>query len=295
MLAELSLALIVSSQAAPMDPNYRDEIASWRKNQETELTQEQGWLSLVGLYWLREGDNLIGSAPSNAVVLPASAPAIYGNLRCTDAKVTLVVPQAPGSPQPRGAVITEPTGFAAQLLQPDSSGAPTKVKIGTTTFIVIRRGARTGVRIWDSSSKARTDFKGRTWYPVRPAYRIVANWTPYSQPKSLSIKNVLGDTSPAANPGYVTFKLSGKTYRLEAQGQGSGLFFNFHDLTSGAATYAAGRFLDADMPKDGKVILDFNKATSPPCAFTAYATCPLPPTANMLNVAVLAGETVAKK
>ncbi len=155
---------------------------------------------------------------------------------------------------------------------------------------MIQRGQRIGIRLRDTNSKMRREFTGRKWYPLKPEFRLEAKWAPYNPPKPIKVPNILGDTNDDKSPGYAEFKLGGKTYRLEAVGVGPGLFFVFRDGTSGKETYGGGRFLDADKPEAGKVILDFNKATNPPCAFTPYATCPLPPRQNRLPVRIEAGE-----
>ncbi len=273
MLVSVCLSALLTLQSPAVESDYVKNQTSWRKSLDSDLRRPQGWLSLVGLSWLSPGENSVGSAEGSQILLPKSAPAHYGKIQFRDGKVSLSI-----------------NGGASSDLLADSSGNPTRTTVGSVTFIVIKRGARTGVRIWDSASKSLADFKGCKWYPVNPAYRIVADWVPYEKTQSMPITNVLGDTAPVENPGYVTFKIGGKTCRLEAQGAGDGLFFNFQDSTTGTTTYPAGRFLDAPGPKDGKVILDFNRATNPPCAFTSYATCPLPPAANRLSVAIPAGE-----
>jgi uncharacterized protein (DUF1684 family) len=129
-----------------------------------------------------------------------------------------------------------------------------------------------------------------SWYEPSSKYALRAKFTAYNPPKEIRITNILGDTASVGSPGYVTFKIDGKEYRLDAESVGDGLFFNFKDLTNGKTTYGAGRFLNTDKPKDGMVLLDFNRATSPPCAYTAYATCPLAPRSNYLAVAIPVGE-----
>jgi uncharacterized protein (DUF1684 family) len=175
-------------------------------------------------------------------------------------------------------------------LKPDSSGSPDRITTGRLRMIVIQRGHRFGIRLWDSDSAVRRNYPGSQWFPVREAFRVTAQFISYPQPKMIPILNVLGDTEPSPSPGYATFELEGKMCRLEPLLEGDHLFFILKDLTSGKETYAAGRFLYTGMPKDGKLIVDFNKAENPPCAFTPYATCPLPPKQNHLPVAVTAGE-----
>jgi hypothetical protein len=159
------------------------------------------------------------------------------------------------------------------------------------TFTIIERGKRIGVRVYDPQSKAQRSFKGLHWYPVDPGAVVKAQFVSYDPPKPATITNVLGDTSPTTIPGYLTFKVNGVDCKLDAQDGGDTLFLNFTDKTTGKTTYGAGRFLDAPKPdKDGVVMIDFNKATCPPCAYTSFATCPLPPAGNSLPIELKAGE-----
>jgi uncharacterized protein (DUF1684 family) len=291
MLAALFASVVLASPPNPDDLAYVKKVEAWRQDQDRDLRTAEGWLSVVGLSWLQEGKNSVGSSKSARVKLPSSAPSEFGNIDFTNGDPILrIAPKStftvPGGLNP----LETQNGETVIHLQPDSTGRPTKIVTGSITFEVIKRGARTGVRVWDSKSRELADFKGCKWYPVDPSYRIEAEFVPYAGSKSIPIKNILGDIAPAPTPGYVKFTIGGKSCQLQAISAGSSLFFNFHDLTSGVDTYPAGRFLDAPAPKDGKVILDFNQATNPSCAFTAFATCPLPPAANFLDVAIPAGE-----
>ena len=171
----------------------------------------------------------------------------------------------------------------------DATPHPSRLRIGDDTLAVIRRGKRVGLRVYAPENPRRLAFRGLRWYPVDPAYRIVARFVPYARPKTLLITNVLGDVRAAPCPGYAEFRLDGRVCRLDAEDQGATFFFNFGDRTNAHGTYGAGRFLDAPKPKGGRIVLDFNRATNPPCAFTDFATCPLPPKGNALPVAVRAG------
>jgi uncharacterized protein (DUF1684 family) len=175
-------------------------------------------------------------------------------------------------------------------LRPDTSGNPDVLALGTLRLILLKRGERYAIRVKDNASPARKRFTGLRWYPADPAWRISARFTPYPAPRKIAIQNVIGATEYVDSPGVVEFIRGGKTYRLEPIAEGSELFFVFRDATSGKSTYGAGRFLYADAPEGGTVLLDFNKAENPPCAFTAYATCPLPPKQNRLTLPVAAGE-----
>ncbi|MBI1757369.1 MAG: DUF1684 domain-containing protein [Fimbriimonas ginsengisoli] len=266
------------------DPNaYRAEMAKWRAEQEADLKKENGWLSVAGLFWLAEGDNTVGSGASCKIRLPGSAPADVGVLSRNGEHVRLRV--AAGV-----AVTVGGKPVTDQELKTDAKGSPDRVKVGDLTFTIIQRGARIGVRLFDPNSKARRGFTGLHWFPVDPALRIKAAFNAYAKPKMIPITNVLGDVRMAPSPGYVEFKVGGRKMRLIAETTDTGLFFNFQDRTSGKTTYPAGRFLDAPKPSGGFVAIDFNQATNPPCAFTSFATCPLPPAGNRLGVAIRAGE-----
>jgi uncharacterized protein (DUF1684 family) len=264
---------------------YRAEIQKWREAYEADLKKDNGWLTLAGLFWLKEGRNAFGTSAENDIILPqGSAPRNAGAFLFHDGKTRLALGSG------AALMVNGKPATAEMDLKPDSTGAPDRITTGRLSLIVIRRGNRFGIRLWDNDSQARRDFPGSQWFPVHEAFRVTAQFTSYQQPKMIPILNVLGDTEENPSPGYAAFELEGKTCHLEPLLEGDHLFFILKDLTSGKQTYAAGRFLYTVMPKDGKLILDFNKAENPPCAFTAYATCPLPPKQNHLPVAATAGE-----
>lgn len=271
--------------AAPATETYRREIESWRAAREASLRDPNGWLTLVGLFWLAEGDNRFGSDPRNAVVLPAGrAPAVAGVLVRHGGEVT--VRAEPGSGLESGG-----RPVAELSLAPDAKSKPVLLRLGSLTFFVIKRGDRVGIRVKDSKSPVLAAFHGVESYPADPGWRVVARFEPHPRPTSIPIANVLGMTDDEPSPGTVVFEHGGSTYRLDALDGGDGsLELIFADTTSGRETYGAGRFLDTDPPHDGRVVVDFNKAYNPPCAFTAFATCPLPPRQNRLPLAVAAGE-----
>jgi uncharacterized protein (DUF1684 family) len=292
--ALLMIALAaVPAAAAPSSgtkPAYQQEIAAWQQDRDKGLRDENGWLTLVGLFWLDEGENKIGSDAGNKVIFPeGTAPAVAGSLVRQGKEVRLV--PAPGAPGAELTVDGKPV-TAPLTLAKDTEGKPTMMHLGSLTFFVIERGDKVGVRVKDSKSPALASFHGLDFYPVQTAWRVNARFEPYTPAKKIPIANVLGQISDQDSPGAVVFDWQGKTYRMDAlQGGDKGeLFLIFADQTNGKATYGAGRFLDAEAPKDGKVVVDFNTAYNPPCAFTAFATCPLPPAQNRLAVAVEAGE-----
>ena len=277
------LTLQLAAANLKAQTTYQDSIRSWREKQEAELISESGWLTLVGLFWLKEGANSIGSHPSSDIVLPGgSAPDRVGNVEFQDGKAVLRV--ANGVTVLRnGSPITE------LEMSPDTSKKLEVLTVGELTMLLIKRGERYGIRLKNKNSLERRQFPGLRWFPIRHSYRITADFVAYEQPKSIPIANVLGDINMMVSPGYVTFNLGGQVRRLEPVVEEGKLLFIFRDTTSGKSTYPAGRFLYTERAKDGKLILDFNQAVNPPCAFTRFATCPLPPKQNNLRVAVRAG------
>ena len=267
--------------------SYEDETLQWRRQVEASLRGEESWLSLAGLFWLAPGENPIGSGHGSSILLPAgTAPEAAGTIDFNGA-------QAVFHPAPGVAAHVDVERVETIVLQPDVSGLPTRVRLGDVTFIIVRRGDRWGVRVWNRNHPARTAFPGRRWYPIDESYVVPARYLRYDPPKPTLLANVLGDSEPTLCPGHVEFELKGVAARLlvtEADEQG--LFLIFADLTNGKITYPPGRFLATGPAEGDPVTLDFNRAYSPPCAFTPYATCPLPPPENHLPIAIEAGEQV---
>ena len=262
---------------------YSEQIEQWRAQADARLRAEDGWLSLAGLWWLEEGPNSLGADAASAIVLPIDAPHM-GRIERRGDRFSLHVADGVAACV-NGQPATE------RALRSDAEGAPDIVTIGDVSLLLIQRGARVGVRVRDRRSPARLAFRGRQWFPVDEAFRVTAAFTPYDPPRAIPITNILGDTSDAPSPGYVTFTLYGQPCRLDATaGPNGGLVITFRDLTSGQSTYASGRSVATPPPDGAEVELDFNRAVNPPCAFTAYATCPLPPRQNDLPVAITAGE-----
>jgi len=265
-------------------PKYRAEIKKWRCDREARLKGENGWLTVVGLFWLREGRNTVGTNPGSDVMLPpGSAPGITGAFHFRNGAV--VFEAASGAP----AMLNDRLVTRAAM-KSDASGSPDLLRVNDLTMFVIKRGKRFGIRLRDKNSAARKAFDGLKHFPIRERYRVKAKFVPYHPPKKIAVPNILGSVEEAASPGYVEFTLDGRRYRLDPLVEGEELFFIFQDLTAAKETYPAGRFLYTPMPKNGEVILDFNRAINPPCAFTPYATCPLPPQQNHLAVRIPAGE-----
>lgn len=280
------LGLVPPAPLPAADATYAQDVEQWRLKRQERLKAEDGWLSVVGLHWLKEGSQTIGSAPGSGIPLPASAPARLGVITLTGGKVTAWF-EPDTNPQMAGQVVSRTE------LRPDVSGQADVVTLGSVRFQVIQRGDRLGVRVRDAESPRRKAFGGTEWYPVQDRYRVVARFVPYSPPKPIPIANIIGQVNPLPSPGAAVFTLDGREIRLDTvleEPDATQLFVLFKDATAPRETYGSGRYLYAEMPKDGKIVLDFNKAYSPPCAFTDFATCPLPPTQNRLDVRIVAGE-----
>ncbi len=271
--------------AVPHDA-YRQELESWWAKLEESLRHPDGWLTLTGLHWLEEGENAVGSAPDSKVALPAGrAPARAGVLRLANGAITLEA--APGA-----GIAYEGKPVTTLELVPDAKGKPTIVELGSLRFHVIDRGGRLGVRVRDREHPALAAFGGVERFAVDPTWRVEARFEPYDPPQPIKVPNVLGQVSEEPSHGAVVFEREGKTWRLDAiDGMaGTPLHLIFGDGTNGSETYGGGRFLTTEKVTDGKVVVDFNKAYNPPCAYTAFATCPLPPRQNKLELRVTAGE-----
>lgn len=263
--------VVVCGVLWPASDAYRAQIEEWRRQREAALKADGGWLTVTGLFWLHEGANSFGSASSNEIVLPADAALSDGAFVLSNGKVAFRM------------------GGQTRELQPDSSGKPDAVTIGSLTMFVIQRGGKFGIRLKDNKSRLRKEFTGLHYFPVSPDYRIATRLVPDA--RKIPILNILGQVEDTPSPGYVEFELHGQKLRLTpVEESPNELFFIFRDLTAGKETYGSGRFLDAELRKGGEVVLDFNKAYNPPCAFTPYATCPLPPKENRLAVRIGAGE-----
>jgi len=288
--AGLGLALAVASfgmGGAGADESYRASVEDWRAQRESRLKADGGWLTVAGLSWLQPGDNVFGTGPDARVPLPpGTAPAVAGVIK-VEAGRTMVELAAGVQASMGGRPVA-----GSVVLRPDS-GDVVELAGGDVTLQVIERGDRLGVRLKDKNAAARREFTGCRWFEVNESYRVDARWVSHPQPRPLKVPNVLGQTESMPSPGYAEFVLGGKKVRLDGvleDPRSTQLWFILRDQTSGKETYPAGRFLYADLPKAGKVVLDFNKSYNPPCAFTEYATCPLPPPQNWMPVRVEAGE-----
>ncbi len=278
--------LLAIAPAIAQEAGYRSDVERWRTQREDRLKADGGWLTVTGLFWLKDGVNSFGSAPANDIVLPAGVPGRAGVFELRQGKVTVRL-----QPSVTAAVGGEP--FVSREMKTDRDGSPDVLTIARVSMHVIQRGQRFGVRLKDMDAAARRQFTGLSWFPVDESYRVTARFVPYAPPRPLSVPNILGEIEEMRSPGYALFTLEGKEVRLEPVLESPGaqeLFFIFRDTTAGKETYPAGRFLYSSLPRDGSVVLDFNKAYNPPCAFTRFATCPLPPRSNKLDIRIAAGE-----
>jgi uncharacterized protein (DUF1684 family) len=271
---------------------HQRDVETWRQQRLGRLRSDEGWLVLAGLFFLEEapGKNTLGSAADSAIVLPAhSAPAHAGRIELADGVATLLPGEASMS------VGGQPVPAEGRPLKSDQHGPADVVTLGDLRFFLIERDGRLALRLRDLKSARRAELKELAYFPIEAAYRVSAKLVPHAAPRSLQTTNSLGKASAMKSPGALVFELGGKRLSLDAvqeRPSDTRLFILFRDLTAGRETYGAGRFLYSDgLPdKDGQVVLDFNKAYNPPCAFTPFATCPLPPPQNRLDVRVEAGE-----
>lgn len=262
--------------------NYADSIRAWQKHRDTGLRSENGWLTLVGLFWIAPGGNTIGSADSNDFVLPkGSAPGQVGTLQVKGEKV--IFTNHGGS-----AVTVNSQPVSSEVALSYDEEKPDIVKAGSVSFFIIKRNNKLGVRAKDSASPVLKSFTGMSFFPINPDLHFQAQFIP--DEKEIPILNILGQTEMQKSPGIVEFTYKGEKHQLRPIYEGKTLFFLFKDPTNKTETYQAGRMLNTPLPENGRVDLDFNRSYNPPCTFTPYATCPLPPKENMVPFPVGAGE-----
>lgn len=260
--ASAALALLAASA-------FENQIAQWRRDREARLRAEGGWLTVAGLFWLHDGENTFGTDAGNGIVLPDG-------------------PAHAGAFVLKGGRVTATHGVSMREIRPDSEDV---VKAGRLSLFVIRRGDRYGIRLKDPESEYRRNFHGIEYFPAREEYRVTARFVP--ERVEIPILNIIGQTEHYVSPGYALFHLQGQELRLRPyleEPDAKELFYVFRDQTTGKETYGGGRFLYSAMPGNGEVVLDFNRAYNPPCSFTPYATCPLPPPENRLPIRIEAGE-----
>ena len=290
LIALLVFANIPSAPAAEHTP-YADQIQKWRATREEKLCAANSWLSLVGRYPLRPGLNTFGTGKNNDVIFPAAlagvGPARLGTL---DVDPTGKKSHA----ETGGRRFDDRRGkpFTGERVSARALTSATGSAWDRLSMHIIARDGKYVLRLADNESPLRTHFPGCVWYPPDAAYKLEAKFVPYLAGRTLSIVNIIGETSQQPCPGYAEFQLHGQTHRLDAIAENGGLFFVFRDATAGDTTYGASRFLDIEkQPQDNESFtFDFNKAYNPPCAFSEFTTCPLPPKQNILKTRIEAGE-----
>lgn len=289
--ARLQRAAVPAAEST--NTEWLREVDTWRAQRENELSAPDGWLTLIGLEWLKPGVNSVGSGPDNTIQIHAQAPDHFGLLTVSGTNVQLLAPgggfpvdfQVDGKPAREGTLSVD-------------EAKPSTMTWHGLTMVILPRGGRYALRIKDADSPTRTQFRGLHWYAPNPRFRIQAQWIPYPSPHIEKIPTIIGTTLNLPAPGVAEFTFDGKTLRLEPVfegGERDKLFFILRDLTSRTTTYEAARFLHTGLPSNGvtaagTLTLDFNELYNPPCAYTPYATCPLPPEQNRLPVAIEAGE-----
>jgi len=265
-------------------PEYITEIEQWHQKRIERLKKDTGWLNLVGLYWLKEGENSFGSSEENDIKFPDNSSPKIGTIILKDSSLTFK--SADGVD-----VLNNGVKVTELELKDDLTGKRTTLASGSLRWYIIKRGERYGIRLRDVESPILKGFKDIDIYAINEDWRIEATFIPYDPPKQILIPNILGTVEEDNSPGALSFIKDGKSYKLDAIESSNGFFIIFADETSGKETYGAGRFLYTDKPdSNNKVILDFNIAYNPPCVFTKYATCPLPPKQNYLHLKITAGE-----
>ncbi len=269
-----------------LSASYSADIEKFRQAREAVLKTDTGWLTIAGLFFLTKPQTSFGSDKANDIVLPAGAPARAGTFVLRDGKVAVTA--APGvSFALNGETVTTAS------LKSDATGSPDRIGLQDLTLWVHKSGDRLSIRLRDKNNPLRKEFTGLKWYPVNEAYIVDGEFVPYDTPRKLQIPNILGDIDEMVSPGLATVSIGGRQFKMMAisdPDHENELWFIFRDLTSGTETDAAARFLYTPMPVDGKLALDFNRAQNPPCAYNAFATCPLPPKENRLSVRIEAGE-----
>jgi len=294
----LTASLPLSAQSAPLKPTdaaqWQPQLLAWRGQREASLAAPDSWLTLVGLEWLKPGLNSVGAAGDNHIKLQPPAPEHLGLFTASGKTIQLLAPNGGFSPD----MLIDGKPAREGLLAVDSAENPSVITYHSLTMMVLERGGRYALRIKDANSPTRANFHGLNWYAPNPRFHLTATWTPYNPPHIEQIPTIIGTTLNLPAPGVAEFDLDGKTLRLEPvleDPDSKSLFFILKDETSKTTTYQAARFLTTGLPdhgldKPGQLTLDFNRLVNPPCAYTNYATCPLPPDQNKLPISLEAGE-----
>lgn len=283
LIVLLTLASVAATAASKYD-TYAASIRAWQEHRDKGLRSPDSWLTLAGLFWLERGRKVtIGSSEQADLPLAhTSAPGVIGTLELSNGKVLFSNNAGP-------AVTVDSKSITGTVALSASDDNPSVVRVGSISFYPIKRIDRIGIRVKNNDSAVLRNFKGMQYFPIDAALHF-SHAKLISDPKKVPILNVLGQTDLEDSPGVVEFTYERQTYQLRPIYEGKSLFFLFKDATNGRTTYHAGRMLNTPLPVNGIVDLDFNKAYNPPCVFTNYATCPLPPKQNELPFPVKAGE-----
>jgi hypothetical protein len=271
--------------------DYIRQIEDWRRAQDAEIRRERGPLSLVGLYWLQNGVNTVGSSRDCAICLPKPAPRLLGAFDLDGRKLTFrsdIGQQVEVDSKP-----IQGTAVAPVHLE----DSPSLIRAGDIAMAPIQHAGKLGLQVWYGARPGLAEYPPRAWYPLNQAYSLSATYTPYPTPVTLQMPDSLGSTQAGYAQGYVSFKLEGKSYNLDATENEDGtLFLQFRDRTNGDGTFSEGRFLNTGpVSEDGRLSLDFNRAFNPIAAFSAFASCALPPKKHLLDHAIEAGEREAPR
>ncbi len=290
ILALVSFSSCTSNALEPVDnlsvEVYQDQIQKWRKEHESGLKADDGWLTLAGLFWLEKGKtNSVGVGKEFDIQLPGRLkPGKFGVITMEARRISLSI-------EPGITATVDGRKIENIELASDENGKPTIVNFGDIEINAIKRKEKTGIRIRDKKSVEREEFNGLNWFPIDQKYELIAEFEPFKQERIMLVPNVLNQAVKMKSPGIARFVLDGREFTLQPALNGDGrLFFIFRDLSSRTESYGAGRFLYTEMPENGRLKIDFNKAENPPCAYTDFATCPLPPPQNDLRVKINAGE-----
>ena len=295
LVTSIAMAATPGTSIKTAEPEYVDAINQWRDTVEKNLRRDNGWLTLAGRFIMKPGVNTFGTALNNDIVFPAelkgTGPDLIGTITVDAAKKSVTLKLADGV-----SMTSDGTPFTGERELKADATKRDWVTLGRISMHVIERDGRYVLRLADNESLVRKNFPGRVWYNVNPAFKVNAKFVPYPPGRKLSIVNVIDEISEEPCPGYVEFTLKGKKYKMDVVGDGGGLFFVMRDGTSGDTTYRPSRFLYVDKkPEPNEMFqLDFNKTYNPPCAFSEFTTCPLPPEQNILKTRIEAGEKYRK-
>jgi len=289
LLFSLLLGWIKPGIAATISKNdnknfIKDEM-KWREKRDKQMRSQDSWLTIAGLYWLKEGENSFGTDPANKIILPQdSAPLLAGKFLFNKGIITVVTQL--------GVILkVQNIPITHKILKTYDSGKPDIIALNDLRMWVIKRSGKYAIRLRYLNTRAYKNYQKLDYFPPSEKYKIVADFIPYSNPKKVTVNTEIGTKSQMSSPGYVKFKINSQEFQLEAfNGDSKKLFFIFKDETNGKDTYEASRFMESNLLDGGKVDLNFNRAYNPPCAFTPYATCPLPPPQNYLKICIEAGE-----